>query len=117
MEASSLNLERREPNVSILMPSSSALFTTSFILLLLFTGMKYSSISIDANHSVSRPYRFKHEASAAYWDERSPGSEFAGLKLLQTLHGQSILVTLSGNKSVMCAKDELESNALLLSYT
>ena len=56
-------------------------------------GIRYSSTSKVAIHSVPVPYRARHDLSAAYWDDLSPGFALAGGLLLHTRWGQGILVT------------------------
>lgn len=76
------------------------------------SGTMYSSMSKDASHLVCGPKRLRQEASAAYCEDRSPGSELAGFQLLQMRHGQSMRVTLlEGNKSVMGARDVASSSS------
>ena len=46
----------------------------------------YSSVSMKVSHSVRSPYRSRHELSAAYWLERSPGLLWAGRFLKEKIY-------------------------------
>eukprot|EP00555_Chaetoceros_dichaeta_P010630 CAMPEP_0198258236 /NCGR_PEP_ID=MMETSP1447-20131203/7720_1 /TAXON_ID=420782 /ORGANISM="Chaetoceros dichaeta, Strain CCMP1751" /LENGTH=72 /DNA_ID=CAMNT_0043945317 /DNA_START=728 /DNA_END=946 /DNA_ORIENTATION=+ len=72
---------------------------------------------MNAIHSVDGPNRLRQDDSAAYCDDRSPGSSFAGRLLLQVLHDHSTRVTRSAeNLSVTSAKVTFVLDAEL-SYT